>query len=102
MPHETSPSFSVDGPHASELDVLMADITALRNDFRTLGTHASESARSRVEQARMRVAELAKAAKVKGEHARDLARTQIEDHPFAAVGIALGVGVLLGVVIARR
>ncbi len=102
MAAETAPSFPTDASHASDLDILKADLAALQSDLSSLGSHAGESARARVEQARLRLAEIAKTAKDKGLHARDQVRTQIEDHPFAAVGIAFGVGILLGAVIARR
>ena len=102
MPSDNAPSFSPDAPHAGELETLKADLAMLREDLRALGVHAGESARSHVDQARMRVSPVAHAAKEKGLHARDQVQTQIEDHPFAAVGIAFGAGVLLGAILARR
>ncbi len=38
----------------------------------------------------------------KGLEVRDQVQSHIEEHPFMAVGIALGAGLLLGALIARR
>ena len=93
-------------PHASpvppDLEVLKADIAALRHDLTMLGQHAGESARSRIEHARLRMADAARSAQAKGKEARDQLQVQIEDHPFMSVGVAFGLGVVLGVVVARR
>ncbi|MFO0832301.1 MAG: hypothetical protein U0637_10750 [Phycisphaerales bacterium] len=101
MPEQAIP-FPTDGAQPSDLEVLKADIAALREDLIALGQHAGESAMSRMERARLRMADAAKTAQAKGQQVKDQVQEQIEEHPFASVGLAFGIGVVLGVVIARR
>lgn len=96
-----------------ELDQLREDLKAVRADLAALGkdlvsvtksgaASASEAAR---DEARKRLEQLTDAwddAKDSTRAAkRDVERT-IEDHPFASVMIALGVGVVVGKLLDRR
>ncbi len=94
--------FPADAAHANDLEVLKADIAALREDLMALGQHAGETARARMERAKMRMSDVAKSAQAKGKQARDDIQEHIEEHPFASVGLAFGFGVVLGVLVARR
>jgi ElaB/YqjD/DUF883 family membrane-anchored ribosome-binding protein len=96
-----------------DLDNLKADFSVLRDDFKSFMSSAASAARTGAGVAKDRVGETTSrlrehsskafgAAKEKGVAARDTVGEQIEEHPFAAVGIAFGVGLVLGAVLSRR
>jgi ElaB/YqjD/DUF883 family membrane-anchored ribosome-binding protein len=89
-------------PTEQDLEALKADLAALRDDLRSFVKHASQAAQSRAGEVRDRVVDAATQAGEKGREARDKVQTKIEDNPFMAVGIALGAGLLIGALIARR
>lgn len=86
----------------ADIEALKADLAALRNDLRSFVTHAGGVARSRAADVKEKVAEVAGEVGERGRAARDEVQTKIEDHPFMSVAIALGAGVLIGALIARR
>ena len=75
--------------YEQELDLVKADLSALRSDIAGLVTAFGQDARERVGSA-------ADAAKRYGKQGADAAEHQITEHPFASVGIAFGVGMLMG------
>ena len=97
----------------SEVEQLKNDLKAVREDLATLGKDvvsatktsvhsASEAAR---EEARKRLGQLGDAwdgAKDTGRAAKHDVERQIEQHPLAAVAIALGVGLVIGKLLDRR
>ena len=96
-------SISSEGrPAQEDLQALKTDLAMLRDDLRSFVAHAAEAAQSRTSGVRDRVKDAAAEVGARGRAARDEVQTQIEDHPFMAVGIALGAGLLLGALIARR
>ena len=96
-----------------DLDALKADLGVLKDDLRTFAADATHTARHGASEVRVRAGQAAAAlrdkgraaydaAKEKGEWAKDQVEGQIQDHPFTSVGIAFGVGILIGALIARR
>jgi ElaB/YqjD/DUF883 family membrane-anchored ribosome-binding protein len=81
---ESSSLSSKERSSRDELEVLKADLASLKEDFQSLAGHAGEAVTER------------------GKVVRDQVQSQIEEHPFVAVGVALGAGLLLGALIARR
>jgi ElaB/YqjD/DUF883 family membrane-anchored ribosome-binding protein len=92
---------------------LRDDLNALRDDLRRLKADVANTARHGAAQAAGKVGEAYDAAREKAGEAYDAAKDrasraakkvsgQIEDHPLAAVGIAFGAGLLLGVLLRSR
>ena len=101
------------GGHAIGGDRLREDLDALKNDFASLrddlkvfahdaGSVARTGAASAAERLRQSGREAFDSAKAKGRQAKEQVQGQIEEHPFMAVGIAFGVGLLVGAIVARR
>ncbi|MGD0141748.1 MAG: DUF883 domain-containing protein [Rhizomicrobium sp.] len=85
-----------------DTDALIAELKQLRADFAKLGELLQATARHASEDAVQR-------AKAQGEKAWAEAKTgaedviqKIEQNPLSAAGIAFGVGMLLGLLFARR
>lgn len=72
-----------------ELDVLKADLSAVRKDIADLVTALGRDARERLGSAADNV-------KKYGQQGADAAEHQITEHPFASVAVAFGAGLLLG------
>ena len=103
MSQSEARSMSSEGsPTQEDLEALKQDLGALRDDLRSFVTHATEAAKGRVAGVRDRVVDAASQVGEQGRAARDQVQTKIEDNPFMAVGIALGAGLLIGALIARR
>ena len=99
---DASSMSSEDRPVQEDLQALKADLGALRDDLRSFVAHASQAAQQRAGQVRNRVVDAAADVGEQGRAARDQVQAKIEEHPLMAVGIALGAGVLIGALIARR
>ena len=96
-----------------DLEAVRSDIAQLKQDLRLLMDDMGAVAKNRAHRAKERVGEAmhefkdrageaAQAAKEKGRVAAEKAEETITDHPFASVGIAFGVGLLLGAVLTSR
>ena len=85
------------------------DVTALAEDARALLAATADVAEEKVVEARKRLAaalesgkqicERVKGKVVEGAKAADAA---VHEHPYQAIGIALGVGALIGYLVGRR
>jgi ElaB/YqjD/DUF883 family membrane-anchored ribosome-binding protein len=94
---------SVNGTNMSEdVQALKEDLAQLRADLGSLTGKAAHQAkvmgRERLEQMRHALA----AAKAKGGAAVEGTQHQIEEHPWAAVAIAFGVGLVVGKLLLHR
>ena len=96
-----------------DMEALKADLATLKTDLRAFASDAQYAAKTGAKIARECVGEAAPyaadrgreavdAAKAKGKEAADAAENTIVEHPFAAVGVAFGVGLLLGALVSRR
>lgn len=79
-------STSKDAPSPDDLS---EQIAALREDLKTLASTIEENLSERVEKAGQQIGQT-------GRDAREAATSAVTDHPLSAVGIAAGVGFLLG------
>lgn len=97
----------------AEIDQLKSDLRTLREDFSKLGKdvlsatrHGAESASEAARaEARKRLEQLGDAwdtTRLHGAAAKHDVERRIEEHPFASVMIALGVGVVIGKLLDRR
>ena len=80
---------------------LRQDVDALRDDLNRLRTDIGGITQQWVSRARDGMGGAVEYAQDQGSEALRSVQHQIEDHPLAAVGIALGVGVLLGAMLKR-
>ncbi|HEY0456408.1 MAG TPA: DUF883 family protein [Verrucomicrobiae bacterium] len=85
------------------------DLGTLADDARALMAATADVAGEKVSEARRRVAAALESGKELYGRARDkavegakMADETVREHPYEAIGIALGLGALLGFFIARR
>ena len=83
---------------------LRDDVGNVKDDIRRIGEHVTDAASTGVKQVRETVSEYADTALQQGKKALNTVEDRIVDNPLAAVGIALGVGFLIGALVigARR
>lgn len=81
----------------------------LAKDAHSLMTAATDVATQKLGEARQRVVETVESAKETAGRVRDqavdyakIADEALREHPYKALGIALGVGALLGFLVSRR
>ncbi|WP_172300289.1 YqjD family protein [Pseudoruegeria sp. HB172150] len=79
----------------AQIATLKADITALTETMKTMGKTRAAQLR---EQGEAAVGQ----AKVKGLEAYEQAEASVRENPAMAVGIAAGVGFLVGVILGRK
>ena len=89
------------GAVQSEIERLRADLVRLRTDISGLAEDAAHAAKVGTVEARELLARKAKEIAAKGREGVDMTEKQIVEHPFVAVGAALAVGALLGIVLSR-
>jgi ElaB/YqjD/DUF883 family membrane-anchored ribosome-binding protein len=75
--------------YEQELDLVKADLSALRDDIKGLVMSVSLDARDRI-------GTVADKAKKYGKQGAVVAEHQITEHPFASVAVAFGAGLVLG------
>lgn len=90
----------------ADLAAVMRDVEVLLRASAEQGGEKVEEARSRIreslEGARRRLADAERAARRQGEDALIATEQYVRRNPWQSIGIAAGVGLLLGVLIARR
>ena len=94
---------------SKQTEAISNDVGRLAEDARALMTATADVAGEKVSEARQRLAAALESGKqilgrvkekaVEGAKAADEA---VQEHPYQAIGIAFGVGALLGYLIARR
>lgn len=111
--NDTTATATADAPPVSPRDKLMADLRVVIGDAEellkiTAGQAGDKAAdlRSRIEHrlaaARKDLARLQEDAAFEVRHAGRVADTYVRENPWTAVGIAAGVGLVLGLLISRR
>ncbi len=89
------------GAMQAEIDRLKADLGRLRTDLSGFAEDAAHAAKVGTAEAREILAQKAKAIAAKGREGVDATEKQITEHPFMAIGAALAVGALVGIMISR-
>jgi ElaB/YqjD/DUF883 family membrane-anchored ribosome-binding protein len=98
---------------AGKTDRLVADFQTFVGDVEQLLKSAAQlpgdglaAARGkleeRVSQAKARLADAGSAAANAASHARDVSESYLRDRPWAALGVAVAVGAVVGVLVSRR
>lgn len=85
-----------DGNSSADLTALKDDIAALRSDFARLADDTAAVAKSKSSAAADRGRAVASEAADELEAQKSKVEGRVRDNPLMAVGIALGVGALLG------
>ena len=81
---------------SDEIKSLRADISALKSDLSQLLSDAGATAGTFAQEGRATGKAAAQKATAKGEEVGHKAQDLVRDHPLAAVGVAMGVGALIG------
>lgn len=80
---------------------LRQDVDAIKEDLSRLRSDLGGITQGWMSRAREGMSDASEYAQDQGSEALHVVQNQIEDHPLAAVGIALGVGLLLGAMLKR-
>ncbi|MEC9372641.1 MAG: hypothetical protein VYC34_02310 [Planctomycetota bacterium] len=86
----------------SEIAAIRKDLQSLRHDVGGASHALLDTARSGASDVAQTAAEAARAARDRGVAATRSVENKISEQPLASVGIALGVGVLLGALMRRK
>ena len=90
----------------TSLEDLSAQIDILKNDIATLTTSVGEYSKSKgraaADSARSTANDLATSGRVKALETQDAAEEFVREQPAAALGIAAGLGFLVGLIATRR
>lgn len=81
---------------------LMTDLKAVIADAEELLRATADEAGPKVQEVRERAEESLRAAREHLKGAGAELETQVRAHPWAAVGIAAGVGLVLGILLSRK
>lgn len=84
-----------------EEQALRQDVESLRDDLNRLRSDIGGITQQWMSRARDGMGDAMEYAQDQGGEAIKTVQHQIEDHPLASVGIALGVGLLLGAMLKR-
>jgi ElaB/YqjD/DUF883 family membrane-anchored ribosome-binding protein len=79
-----------------DLDSVKEDLKRLRDDMRVIGRDMAGAARAGVREARHAVAGAADTAAERGREAVKDVERKIESNPLMSVGVAFGIGLLMG------
>ena len=85
-----------------EADKFMNDLRAVRADAEELLRATAGEAAPKVQEVRARAEESLRAAREHLKGAGAELETQVRAHPMAAVGIAAAIGLVVGVLLARK
>jgi ElaB/YqjD/DUF883 family membrane-anchored ribosome-binding protein len=99
--------------HASTSDKIGESLGQMAGEAESLLKHAGEATSKEYDSALKRAAQQLRRAQAEFlrleeaalDHAKDAARATdhaVHEHPYAAMGVAAGVGLLLGMLISRR
>lgn len=95
--------------HSKETQAISDDIGQLADDARALVTATADNAKAKVGEARQHLATAVESGKAFCGRARDkaieggkVADDAVRRHPYEAIGIAFGLGALIGDLLARR
>jgi ElaB/YqjD/DUF883 family membrane-anchored ribosome-binding protein len=95
------------------MDTLRSDLATVMRDAEALLKASTEQGGAKADEARAKIRESLQHAKTRlleaeriaarhGEEAVAAAETRIRDNPWQSVGIAAGIGLVIGVLVARR
>lgn len=90
-----------DAVRARASDV-MEDFTELRKDVSRLADAASKAARDEVKHTGVRLHKLSGSMRQRASQTASYVNEQVREHPGASVGIAVGAGLLLGLMLTAR
>ena len=81
---------------------VMDDFSALRKDMRRLARAANKAARVEVRHAGERISNAGASLRSQARHGVDMVSDHIRERPAATMGLALGAGLILGMLFSPR
>lgn len=81
---------------------VMDDFSELRKDVGRLADAASKAARDEVKHTGIRLNKLSGSMKTRASESATYVTDKVREHPGASVGIAVGAGMLLGLILSAR
>jgi ElaB/YqjD/DUF883 family membrane-anchored ribosome-binding protein len=90
------------GQLRSRADDVVEDFEELRKDVGRLYEAASQATRSEIRFAKNRVGQLTADLRDQASERAEYVSEQVRTHPYVAIGAALGVGLLMGLLAKRR
>lgn len=91
-----------DKAYASEIDAIKSDVKSLRDDVASLLHALGEDIEQRGESARAEALRRVQEARARADASFDRLGETIERNPMTALGTAVGLGFLIGIVLGRR
>ncbi len=85
-----------------EIDRLREDVTVLRDNLTNLTKDAARAAKAGMFEAKSHLSDAAHTAADKGKQAAHAIEQKVEDNPLVSIGIAFGVGLLVGALLRGR
>lgn len=90
------------GALKSRASDVLDDFAELRKDMTRLADAANKAARDEVKSAGRKLEGMGRSLRTRATNGATYAVEQVREHPAAAVGGAIGVGLLLGFLLSRR
>lgn len=81
---------------------VLDDFAELRKDMSRLAEAANKAAREETRHTGHRLETIGKTMRARAGEGRDYAVEQVRAHPGAAIGVSMGVGLLVGLMLSRR
>ena len=90
------------GALKARADEVLGDFSDLRKDMSRLADAAAKAARQEVRTAGQRLERIGRDLRERADDGGAYVRSQVRDHPGAAIGISLGAGLLIGLLLSAR
>jgi ElaB/YqjD/DUF883 family membrane-anchored ribosome-binding protein len=94
-------SKAADAALRSEVEALRAELANLHEQMRSFGTSAARTAKAGVRDARAHLHDAVGSAKEHGKNAAESLEAKVEEHPLVSLGVAFGVGLIVGVILRK-
>lgn len=90
------------GTNMERTDHMLDDLRSLLSDVEALLRATADQAGPHVQEARERAEESLRSARERLEGAGRQLDAQVREHPWAAVGVAAAIGLVLGILLGRK
>lgn len=92
---------AADAALRDEVEALRAELANLHEQMRTLGSSAARTAKAGVRDAKAHLHDAVGAAKEHGKQAAESLEAKVEENPLLSLGVAFGIGLLVGAILRK-